>query len=124
MRTALTYTTLVHDHDAVSMLDSGQTVRNHDCCPAVHELFKRLLYENFCLCIYVGGCLVHDNDITDEQVKEAAEYVNASHFIEYKHILLHLTDCTAKLLFAKLSDIDAAGCVYIRGGCGVQYSIK
>lgn len=25
---------------------------------------------------------LNDNDITDEQVKEAAEYVNASHFIE------------------------------------------
>ena len=54
MRTALTYASLVHDHDAVGMLDSGQTVRNHDCCSAIHELFKRLLYENFCLCIYVG----------------------------------------------------------------------
>lgn len=38
-------------------------------------------------CVHIRGDVAYnirlnDNDITDEQVKEAAEYVNASHFIE------------------------------------------
>ena len=43
---------------------------------------------------------LNDNDITDEQVKEAAEYVNASHFIEKLpqgyQILIHsnILSCT------------------------------
>ena len=62
VRAALADFALVHDDDLVRVLDCGQTVRDHDRRPALHQLFQCLRDQALRLSVNVCRRLVqHEN---------------------------------------------------------------
>ncbi len=51
---------IFHDEDQRSVADRGQTVCNDETRPALHELVKRLLYQQLRARVDAGGRLVED----------------------------------------------------------------
>ena len=62
MSTLLPNFALVHDHDAVRVLDSGKPVGHHDGGAIQHDFFQGFLDQKLRLCVNVGGGFVHDQN--------------------------------------------------------------
>ena len=55
--------TLVHDHDAVTLLDRRHAVRNHHTSAAFHCPIERLLHDFLTLFIQSTRCFVQNHDL-------------------------------------------------------------
>ena len=54
---------LMHDHNAVRMLDGGQTVSYHNGGPALHQLLKGLLDQKLRLRVDICRRFIHNKDL-------------------------------------------------------------
>ena len=62
MGTTLDNTSLLQDHDTVTVAYCGKSVGDHEGCPAFHQLIHTILYQFFGTGIKCRGGFVQDQD--------------------------------------------------------------